>query len=106
MTYIYFIGVLFHIQGGSIFNIIFTLNGSIPDYNLHNEEFNPSQGKYGRYNSQPLIQEYYANRNGDKDNILTDITKVMLYYNTSDTNNTEEISEERLDCTGIKNFNE
>lgn len=71
-----------------------------------NEEFNPSQGKYGRYNSQPLIQEYYANRNGDKDNILTDITKVMLYYDTGSTYNTEQISEERLDCTGIKNFNE
>jgi hypothetical protein len=56
---------------------------------------------YGRYNSQPLIQEYYARYNGE---YLTNIIRVMLYYNLSDPNNTQRISQERLDCTGVTNF--
>jgi hypothetical protein len=90
----------------------YTRNGVIQqsNYNLvqpeYRDVYNPAKGTYGRYNSQPLIQEYYANINGDKDNILTDITKIMLYYDVNSSYNTGQISEERLDCTGIKNFNE
>ncbi len=63
---------------------------------------------YGRYNSQPLIQEYYAQPNsvivGDQTRYMTDITKVMLYYDAADPHNVSRISDERLDCTGVTNF--
>lgn len=61
----------------------------------------PSNGKYGRYNSQPLIQEYYAQTHPDD---MTDVTKVMLYYDLNSSYNTEKLAEERLDCSGVKNF--
>lgn len=68
---------------------------------------------FGRYNTQPLIQEYYAPRNSKvitnsdgstTTKYFTDITSVMLYYNTLDPRNTQGLASERLDCSGVINY--
>lgn len=73
--------------------------------------YNTNWGVYGRYNSQPLIQEYYyaadtpTNQGlNDYNNGHTNITKIMLYYDTASKYNTTEIASERLDCAGVENY--
>lgn len=73
--------------------------------------YNTSWGVYGRYNSQPLIQEYYyaadtlTNQGlNDYNNGHTNITKIMLYYDTTNQYNTTGIASERLDCAGVENY--
>lgn len=67
-------------------------------------------GSYGRYNSQALIQEYYATPKTliikDSSAQYTDINKVVLYYDVSSPYNAKEnkIASERLDCAGVTNF--
>ncbi len=67
-------------------------------------------GSYGRYNSQALIQEYYASPKTltikGSSAQYTDINKVMLYYDVNSQYNgkTNKIASERLDCAGVTNF--
>ena len=73
--------------------------------------YNTNWGVYGRYNSQPLIEEYYyasdtpTNQGlNDYNNGHTNITKIMLYYDTTSQYNTTGIASERLDCAGVANY--
>ncbi|MEY4504384.1 MAG: hypothetical protein RL154_678, partial [Pseudomonadota bacterium] len=64
--------------------------------NLNIGTYTMQWGSNGRYNSQPLIQEYYAPN--------ANITKIMLYYDASSEYNKQKLSSERLDCTNVQNF--
>ena len=73
--------------------------------------YNVNWGVYGRYNSQPLIEEYYYASDtptiqglNDYNNGHTKITKIMLYYDTTSQYNTTGIASERLDCAGVENY--
>lgn len=64
-------------------------------------------GGNGRYNSAPLIQEYYfaadtpgAAATNVYNNGSTNLTKIMLYYDA----NPAGLTQERLDCAGVPDY--
>lgn len=76
------------------------LTNSLPNY-IYN------WGSYGRYNTQPLISDYYypsktvtINGKGVK---TSDIKNITLYYDTNSSYNTDQLASERLDCSGVSN---
>ncbi len=80
------------------------------DYTVYEPTWtmNIKWGNNGRYNSAPLLQEYYfapdtpdlAGVTNVYNNGQTNLTKIMLFYDS----NTAGLTEERLDCAGIQDY--
>jgi hypothetical protein len=80
------------------------LTNSLPNY-IYN------WGSNGRYNTQPLISDYYyqsktitiTTASGSRAVKTSDIKNITLYYDIDSSYNTEQLVSERLDCSGVTN---
>lgn len=80
------------------------LTNSLPNY-IYN------WGSNGRYNTQPLISDYYypsktitiTTASGSRVVKTSDIKNITLYYDKDSSYNAEQLVSERLDCSGVTN---
>ena len=80
----------------------------LSDYSAFEPSWTMQSVGNGRYNSAPLLQEYYfaADTPGVSgipnvyNNGRTDLKKIMIYYDANPAN----LAEERLDCAGISDY--
>lgn len=78
------------------------------NYAAYEPDWTMKWGGNGRFNSLPILQEYhFASDTPDQagvtnvyNNGQTNLTKMMLFYDS----NPAGITEERLDCAGIENY--
>jgi hypothetical protein len=80
------------------------LTNSLPEYMY-------KWGTNGRYNTQPLISDYYypsktvtlTTAAGTQIVKTSDIKNITLYYDVNSSYNIQQLASERLDCSGVTN---